>query len=288
MFFQTCLTVAGCYLCPAPGSKGTKVLVCCSVDTSLPPMVKMLFSFSYGGRNCSYTSELDRIVTDSEAFIDRYMPNASSVPFLDVTSSDSILHEAKRIGMLSDSTHKSIVSLQKEELENFNSKPENTSDFVSKDDLRSSGATLSNFIHPGQVGYFMNRFVLDWKQREAVPCGTSCMDDSGSVKVMSAEGQCFCKSCMINDEVAAEVRHMIDDDWIYLSKLSQKTTFVECRPQNHTAVNSEHQAAKTMGYAILSACKALVSLKSIPAAARRAMPVLVNTEGVLLSIPVCY
>ncbi|CAL1359545.1 unnamed protein product [Linum trigynum] len=36
---KTSFTVAGCYLCPSPGSRGTKLLVCCSVDC--PPHSKI-------------------------------------------------------------------------------------------------------------------------------------------------------------------------------------------------------------------------------------------------------
>ncbi|KAK4415503.1 tRNA(Ile)-lysidine synthase [Sesamum alatum] len=281
---KTCLTVAGCYLCPAPGSKGTKVLVCCSVNSSLPPMIKSFHGCSYGPENCIATSELEQIITESEAYLDRFLPDASSVPFLDMTSSECVLTEAEKFGILSHCTHRSIVSLQKEESENFKSKAENLSD-VSKDDVRSSGAILSQLFYPGQMGYFMNRFVLDWKICSTVSCNALSTNEVVAVKELGAEGQCFCSSCITGNQMVAEVRHMIDTDWIYLSNLSKKTDMGDTRPPIHPYVKTKQLTGTTMDYAVLSAREALVSLKSIPVAARRAMPVLVNAKGVLLSIP---
>ncbi|XP_051131389.1 uncharacterized protein LOC127251649 isoform X2 [Andrographis paniculata] len=284
---KACLTVAGCYLCPAPGSKGTKALVCCSVNSALSLEMKMFPSFSHDGRNCSHATDLEQIIAGGEAYEDRNMPedrnipDASGVPFLDLTSSETILDEAERIGILSHSTHKCILSLQKEENAKFKSKPKNASDIVSEDDLRSEGATLSKLIYPGQVGYFMNRFVLNWKEWDTVlPHKASCTNYFVSVKGVGAERQC-CISCTIGGGMAAEVRNMIDADWIYLTELSKISILEGCE----LLVKSKQLAANTTEYAILSAHRALASLKSIPAAARRTMPVLVNAEGTLLSIP---
>ncbi|XP_020547332.1 uncharacterized protein LOC105180372 isoform X1 [Sesamum indicum] len=281
---KTCLTVASCYLCPAPGSKGTQVLVCCSVNSSLPPMVKLFHGCSYVRENCFAKSELEQIIKESEAYLNRLLPDASSVPFLDMASSESVLTEAKKCGILSHCTHRSIISLQKEESENFKSKAEYLSD-VSKDDVRSSGATLSQLFYPGQVGYFMNRFVLDWKVSNTGSCNALCTNEVVAVKELGTEGQCFCSSCITGNQKVAEVRHMIDTDWIYLSNLLKKTDMGDSQSPSHPSVKTEQLTEKTTDYAVLSARRALVSLKSIPVAARRAMPVLVNAEGVLLSIP---
>ncbi|KAK6137044.1 hypothetical protein DH2020_029213 [Rehmannia glutinosa] len=264
----------------APGSKGTKVLVCCSVGSSLPLVMKFC-----EGQNCLATSELEEIVTDGETYLDVLVPNSPSVPFLDVTSFESVLMEAKRLGILSHSTYKSIISLQKEESDSFYSKAEAIPDFVPKDYLRSSSVPLSKSIYPGQVGYFMNRFVLDWKVCDTVSYDVLSTNEYVSVKEVGAEGQCSCSSCIIGDEMVAEVRHMIDADWIYLSDLSKKTNQGDSRPDDQPAVKTERLIGKATDYAILSASRALASLKSIPVAARRALPVLVNSKGVLLSIP---
>lgn len=207
--------------------------------------MKLCHKYSYSEQE--YTNELEQIVRNIEANLDKFMSNVSSFPFLEATSSESVLIEAKRIGILSDSSHKAIVSLQKQESEKFiKSKAETISDSASKDNITSLG---SKSIRPGKSGHFMNRFLLDWK-------------------VCS---QCNCICCVNVDEMEAEVRHMADADWIYIYDLSKKQL-----------------SGETMDYAIYSASRALASLKSIPIAARRSMPVLFNSKGVLLSVPVCH
>ncbi|KAG8376027.1 hypothetical protein BUALT_Bualt09G0020200 [Buddleja alternifolia] len=268
---KTSLTVANCYLCPAPGSKGTKVLVCGSINSSSPPMMELFHASSFEGENRLATSELEQILADSATYLDKFVPDPSTVPFLDLTSSESVILESQRLGILSDSTLESIISLQKEESESFKSKAETISN-VSKDDVRSAGATWSKLIYPGQVGYFMNRFVLDWKASN-----------------INAEGLCSCSLCISGDDMVVEVRHMIDSDWIYLSDLSKQTNAEDSQPQIHSYAKTKQEAGKSLlclDYAILSARRALLSLKSIPVAARRAMPVLINAKGVLLCIPV--
>lgn len=252
--------------------------MCCSVDLSLPVMMNLFDTYSCERVNSSPACDLEQIVVESEEYLDGFIPDSSSVPFLDVTSSESVLIEAKRLGVLSDPSYESIVSLQKEESKKFRSAAEALSDFVSKDDIRSTGAAISKLIHPGQGGYFMNRFVLDWKILDRVSYNVP-------VKRLDAEGDCFC-SCTNGDEMVAKVRHMIDADWLYLSVLSRKAILRDSREENDPSIKTEQVIGKTMDHAILSASRALVSLKSIPVAARRALPVLVNAEGVLLSIPV--
>ncbi|XP_057788518.1 uncharacterized protein LOC131005521 isoform X5 [Salvia miltiorrhiza] len=171
---KAALTVAGCYLCPAPGSKGTRVL--------------------------------------------------------------------------------------KQESENFKSVVEGTSDHTSEHSISAS----SKLIRPGQVGYFMNRFLLDWNVPDV------------SVDKLGGEDQCSCSLCIFGDEMVAEVRCMVDADWMYLHDLSKTTKMGDSSSEN---------GAVGMNYARSSASRALATLKLIPVAARRALPVLVNAEGVLLSVP---
>ncbi|XP_022893360.1 uncharacterized protein LOC111407892 isoform X3 [Olea europaea var. sylvestris] len=276
---KTCLTVAGCYLCPAPGSKGTKIIVCCSVNSAFPPKLELFEDFMYERHECFVSSELEQIIASGIAYSDKFLPDASNLPFMDITSSVSVLTEAKRLDILSDSTHRSIVSLQKEESENFKSKPEIISECETKDDVRHAGAPPSKSIYPGQVGYFMNRFILNWMGFRKMSPNVSSMNEFVGDKDLVVEGQCCC-SCMIDHQMGAEVRRMIDADWIYLSDLSKLRNMENFQQQIHskkTISCSEH--------AKLSAHRALMSLKSIPVAARRAMPVLVNPQGVLLSIP---
>lgn len=213
------------------------------------------------GPNCFESSELEQIALKIEEIAEKSMPDLSSVPFLDATSSEAVLTEAKIHGILSNSSYESIVSLQKQESENFKAVTEATSDPTSVHSISSS----SRLIRPGQVGYFMNRFLLDWNLPDV------------SVEKLGAEGCCFCSSCIFSDEMVAEMRCMVDADWMYLHDLSRATKIGD---------SSSEKGMARMNYANLSAGRALATLKSIPVAARRALPVLVNAEGVLLSIPV--
>ncbi|KAG6410862.1 hypothetical protein SASPL_128933 [Salvia splendens] len=138
---KAALTVAGCYLCPAPGSKGTRVLVCCSSDSS------------------SHT-------------------------------------------ILNNSSYDSIVSLQKQESENFKAVTEATSDPT---------------------------------------------------------------SCIFGDEMVAEVRCMVDADWIALATLKSKIftyvyTYMLLFNKNKSSSNTttnKHHSMKTTTHKLLSS--ALVS-----------------------------
>lgn len=217
----------------------------------MPPVIKLCHTNTYSEQT---TDELEQIVRNIEANLDKSLPDVSRHPFLGTTSSESVLIEAKRLGILSDSSHEAIVFLQKQESEKFiKPKAETISHSESQDiNITSSG---SKSICPGQVGYFMNRFLLNWKD-------------------CSAQGQCNCICC-----ATVEVRYMVDTDWIYIYDLSKKIN-----PENKT----KQLSGESTDYAILSASRALASLKSIPIAARRSMPVLVNSEGILLSIPVLH
>lgn len=276
---KTCLTAANCYLCPAPGSKGTKILVCCSVNSPFPLEMELSEARNYGGHECFVMGELQQILDCGKAYSDKFLPDASKSPFIEITSSESVLIEAKRLGILSDSTHRSIVSLQKEETENFKIKPEIIFECEKKDDVQHGGETSSISMYPGQVGYFMNRFILNWTGLNKISPNISTMNEVVGDKDLVVEGQC-CSSCMIDHQAGAEVRYMIDTDWIYLSYLSKLRNIDMSQQQIHS-----RKMTLCYKHAKLSAHRALMSLKSIPVAARRAMPVLVNPQGVLLSIP---
>lgn len=219
-------------------------------------------------QNCYESSKLEQIALIIEQNADKSLPDPSRVPFLDATSSEAVLTEAKTRGILSNSSHEIILSMQKQESENFNAVAEATLDPPSEHSISSVEATPSKSIRPGQVGYFMNRFLLEWK-------------------VSSVSAECFCGFCVFDDEIVAEVRCMVDADWMYLHDLSKMTKMGDSSSESGVVI-MEQSSGSASDYAKLSASRALATLKSIPVAARRALPVLVNAEGVLLSIPVSY
>lgn len=248
---QTSLTAAGCYLSPAPGSKGAKVLVCCSANCPMPSKTE-LFCLGGSGEQKHFTSnELKEIVNVVESYLDLYCPDASDVRFLDTSS--SVLSEAKRLNIISESTYRSILSMQEEEMKRF--KPKHDSDYERKTVVESVSTSQIELLQPGQMGNFMNRFLISWR-----------WDD---------ELASICGLCHVGHMAAAEVRLMEERDWLSLSQISK------CESSENVLAKSCFEQAR------ISARQCLRLLKHIPAAARRSLPVLVDSNGLLLSIPVC-
>ncbi|KAM7512831.1 hypothetical protein LguiB_011706 [Lonicera macranthoides] len=268
---KTSLTAASCYLCAAPGSKGTKILVCCCVGSSLPSEMELLQSScsSYSEQNIFAPCELEQIIANGKSSSNQIILNGSEAQFLDATSSEYVLIEAKRLNILSESTHKSILSLRGDELEQFKPKPEFLSDREVKNEMHSVNTLFNKTLRPGQVGYFMNRFFVTWRICKKI------VGDTNTVELGLDGHDYCCIAGFAGDEMVAEVRHVVEADWLYLAELAK------CQ--------NEKGSLECSYYARLSAQKALLSMKSIPVAARRALPILVNPQGLILSIPsVCF
>ncbi|KAG9160589.1 hypothetical protein Leryth_023997 [Lithospermum erythrorhizon] len=117
---KTCLTAAGCYLCPCPGSKGKKVLVCCTVNDCLP--LKLEVSEAVGEvQSCTFTEEVEEIVDNGRSLLDLVGPTVFDVNFLS-TSSESILDKAREQNILSESSYRKITFIQRTETDNFKRK----------------------------------------------------------------------------------------------------------------------------------------------------------------------
>ena len=192
------------------------------------------------------SNEIEQIVRRSISCSETSVPDAAEVHFLE-TSSGSILSEAERLGLISDSTREKVLLMQSEEVERFRSKLEETLSPESepKERVESIGAYRQE-LRSGEKRSFMNRFFVTWKVNKEVPTGD-------------------CGSCEVGDDTVLHVRHMAESDWLYLASLLQRPA-------------SDH--------ARFSAQKALRILKSIPVAARRGLPVIVDAQGVLFAIPV--
>ncbi|KAK3041676.1 hypothetical protein RJ639_001486 [Escallonia herrerae] len=293
LLLQTSLTAAGCYLCAAPGSKGTKVLVCCCVDSSFLSRMELLHTDTYEGHNRYISSEVEQIIADGESLSDQMVPDASDLQFLDEISSESVLIQAKRLKIISESTHRSIASLQGGETVRFRSKNE-VSDCKLRNDVEPVASSLSRTLLPGQIGYFMNRFLIRWKLNKEIPDGAYFLDEGDFDRDSGAESQPYCcRSCLVDNGIAVEVRHMIDADWLYLVKLLECGKEENSQQQRIGFATKLEQGTETIdvcaNYTRKSAQRALRTLKSIPVAARRGLPVLVSRQGLLLSIPsVCF
>nr|XP_043606889.1 tRNA(Ile)-lysidine synthase-like [Erigeron canadensis] len=248
---KSSFTAAGCYLCAAPGSKGTKVLICCSVNSALPMKMQSFYVGSSNEPKVNISSELEQVIETGRSYSNKKVLNALEVPFLNTTSVDSILTEAKRLKILSEPTCQAICSLHETELEKFKLKPEALPDHESPKVVESVEA---KDLRHGQIGHFMDRFSVSWEliYRRCDSC------------------------CGLDQDSVTEVRHMVDADWLYLSKLNKSEHMEGIQLERVNAVRE-------------SAHQALLLLKSIPVAARRSLPVLVNPKGQILSIPsVCF
>ncbi|XP_038985030.1 uncharacterized protein LOC103710905 isoform X2 [Phoenix dactylifera] len=275
---KTSLTAAGCYLCPAPQSKGMKILISFSASSPQPTRVELSYKCSCEEQQSKLPSEIDKIIMSAKSFSDQSVPDASIVPFMHAKSSMTILSEAKRLNLISESTFKNICLLQEEELEKFGTKTETKLD----DQLRDMKPAPSITLNPGESCHFMSRFLVTWKLRKDVT--------EDQLSWNRNQGH-LCQFCMIDQEKTGAVRHMVDADWLFLAELSKSLKMEECQDNSNAAIYNQDvaQKAQCSRYMQLSAQGAIQALKSIPVSARRALPVIVNSQGLLLSIPsICF
>lgn len=282
---KTSFTAAGCYLCPAPRSRGTKILVCCSVDCPLNSKMELIYPFLNGEQKQYFRNELEQIIADGKSYSNHFVPDASDVHFLD--ASESVISEAKTLNIISESTYRDILLLKRDEIKHFKLKAEDKVDYKSKNKVESIIASPSELLQPGKACYFMNRFWITWKLSNHVSVGEGT---ENSVADLGGETQeCHSCSCGIGHDKVAEVRRMSESDWLYLAKLSKCPSLDNLQQQKVLSSSTMEQISEKRSLHLenleLSAQKALEVLKSIPVAARRSLPVLVNHQGLLLSIP---
>lgn len=243
---------------------------------------------SYGQQEYCVANELGKIIEDGKSYANHLVPDASDVHFLDVNP-ELVLTEAKRLNIISESTYYSILVLQKQETNRFRSKAVAISDSASKHGLEIA-TTFGKSLQPGQCCYFMDRFILTWKLNDKID-RDELSDIVDYDMDLSGEGQSFCcSSCVVDRDKVPLVRNMIESDWLYLTDLSKYPLSKNFPEHGVMTVNGNKQVmektAAYLHYASVSAKKALLLLKSIPVAARRSLPVLINQQGQLLSIPV--
>ncbi|GMI92745.1 RASPBERRY 3 [Hibiscus trionum] len=267
---KTSLTAAGCYICPAPGSKGAKALVCCSVNCPLPSNAELFHTFSVEEDKRCFSNELEQIIANGKLYSNKLVPDASQVEFLDM-GCESVLDEARKLDIITESTYRSIILLQREEVKHFKPKTDEVaSRCESKQESEHVKSFLSEPLLPGQTCYFMNRFIISWKLSKEI--------DSDVLPQESHSPYCCCVN---RDDMVAKVRTMNDADWLYLAELSKRPHLDNFESTRLPLTDK----LRCSDYSRLSANLALKSLKSIPVAARKSIPVLVNEHGQILSIP---
>ncbi|KAJ8551975.1 hypothetical protein K7X08_028418 [Anisodus acutangulus] len=267
--------------------QGTKVLVCCSTDADLT--LELLNPYLTEGKNCSISNEVEQIVANGRLYLDQFPQSTLGMQFLELTSSDSILAEAKREGILGESTYKSIISLQREESDNFKSKTKIVLENKVEHKIEYTASAPREVLHPEKVGYLMNRFIVKWSQSKENAHTSFSMNNSNQLQDFGEERRNFCNSCVLGHDQVARVRYMFDTDWLDLATLSKREDSSSVH-EKELSLSAESRVMSNIN--LCSACRkksaerALLLLKSIPVAARRALPVLVNVDGLLLSVPV--
>ncbi|KAL6006230.1 hypothetical protein ACLOJK_040276 [Asimina triloba] len=288
--FQTAFAAAGCYLCAAPGSKGTRILISVCPDSPLPFKMGLSQTYPLEGQLCSLPSEIGQILVEAKSYSDQMIPETSDVPFLHLTSSEFILIEARKMNIISESTHENILLLQKEECENFSAKRELKSEHDNMHHGMKSANAVNVSLECGQSCHFMNRFWVRWDICEKTTEERLPMATDSKWHLKGGNQDDIYESCVTCQGREVVIRYMVDADWLYLSKLSKGQMTEESLDQGiSSAFKVNQKAARAIpcsDYAQLSALRALDILKSIPASVRRGMPVLVDHHGLLLSIPV--
>ncbi|KAL3535745.1 hypothetical protein ACH5RR_004206 [Cinchona calisaya] len=140
-----------------------------------------------------------------------------------------------------------------------------------KDGGKSVDMTSNTVIYPGQVGYFMSRFLITWNPSRKMPYELSFSNDTNYDKELEVGRQQYCNSCVVDHENIAEIRSMVDSDWLYLGKLSKSQNMENSPEQPLSSRATEQEAGKIKSWSEfvkLSVKRALQSLKFIPVSAR--------------------
>lgn len=267
------LTVAGCYLCAFPGSKGAKILVCCSVDLMESFSAEMSYKCSYEEQPPP-VPEIEQIVLEAHSYSNQFL-QCTNIPFVNYRSSSDVLDRAKDLDIIGDSTLEKLTYLQTEELQKFTTtKHRHEDQYLEKTSFCDSKVLC---LWPGETCHFLSRFLITWNALKVLANGICSHDSKKSL----------CQHCVVNEDGSLTVRRMHDTDWLFLAEVS-KIHSVE-QNQNVSKVFSkkldDDELLNHYKYLQLSATKAIEILRSIPASARRTLPVLTNSQGDILSIP---
>ncbi|XP_015688887.2 uncharacterized protein LOC102705885 [Oryza brachyantha] len=272
---KAALTVAGCYLAAVPRSKGTKVLVCCSVDLMESSSVDMSYKCSYV-KHPLPVSEINQIVSEARLYSDQYLQNYPNIPFLSSKFSTDVLNKAKDLKLMDDCTLEKLNYLRTDEHRKFITTKEHKHEEQYSDKTSFPYLKALN-IWPGETCHFMGRFLITWRTSEVVVNGMCLHDNKKQI----------CQYCMVNPDGSLAVRNMCDADWLFLAEVCKIHSLEENKNDSNAFCNKleDDKLVQHSKYLQLSAMKSLEILRSIPAPARRMLPVLTNSRGEILSIP---
>ncbi|KAF8671751.1 hypothetical protein HU200_049872 [Digitaria exilis] len=265
---KAALTVAGCYLCAAPRSKGTKVLICCSVDWMESASAEISYKCSYEEQPPP-VPEIDQIVLEGLLQSNQFVQNHSNIPFMYCKSSIDVLNKAKDLNIIDDFTLEKLCYLRTDEHNKFIAKQDKDGEH----DLEETKFCDCS-LRPGETCHFMSRFLITWKVPEDV--NEICLQENEEYLI-----------CTVNLDVSLEVRHMIDADWLFLAEVCNICSVEDNQIDPKVSSGKMQMDNAPQHHRILqqSAQKALQILKCIPADARRTLPVLTNAQGDIVCIP---
>ncbi|KAH9300616.1 hypothetical protein KI387_012199, partial [Taxus chinensis] len=291
------LTIGGCIICPAPGSKGLKILVC-FCDSPLAPSSQICtVQKLYNEDMQSVTNEVKNIICLSSEFSSSVGKIESEVPFLHVEKTEAVLDEARRLQLISESTLSRLLSLRDEMSKDFGDKPENGKfeENVLENQTINRSVFEKMLIPFEQSYYFMNRFVISWEK-------TKYNQDHDLNHLDAVYGSLLgqtninadrkCSACVIGADGFAWIRYMKEVDWSSLAHLVEAQLPKKCiypskidRGRMTVGMHEGQNTSTCADYVIQKAREALVRLKTLPIPARRGLPVIVNRQGTLLGIP---
>ncbi|OEL22890.1 hypothetical protein BAE44_0016090 [Dichanthelium oligosanthes] len=270
---KAALTVAGCYLCAAPRSKGTKVLVCCSVDWMESSSAEISYKCSYE-EQAPPVPEIDQIVLEGLLQSNQFIQNHLDIPFVYSKSSIDVLNKAKDLNIIDDFTLEKLCYMRTDEHDKFIVKEHKNEDH----DMEETKFPDCNVLRlcPGETCHFMSRFLITWEAPKDV--NEICLHENKEYPS---------KICTVNLDGSLEVRHMVDADWLFLADVCNIRSVEEILsdPKASSGQMEMDNSPQHYRYLQRSAQKALQNLRSIPAAARRTLPVLTNVQGDIVCIP---
>lgn len=316
---QEAFTLAGCHVSPAPGSRGSRVMVCLSPESPTPALGSDLISWESSSVLASKNVDLGgaQLLNSEDT---AYYEDAKK-PILDASSgAPSLLEQGRELGLVSEEVAALLNLLKKEIAESMSKTIEDCKKSESRQKQLIHGLDNRKQMLPlGHTCFFMNRFLVSWE-----PKATAAK--SNEVQCMTLSGDQRGRCCLFRDKPAAWVRHYEDTDFDHLTQ-ALKTTFKtnkndkvsswwvyqfesdlygtdqEKRQKMQLVLSKSPLKRDTSqkprprknlkgeptycgGFVVSKAQRALAILRCIPKPVRRGLPVLVNAEGLLLAIPV--
>jgi hypothetical protein len=232
---------------------------------------------------CSYEEQappvpdIDQIVLEGHLQANQSVQNHSNIQFLYSKSSIDVLNKAKDLSIIDDFTLEKLHHLRTDEHDKFVVK-EHKHEEQDLEETKFPDCNVNVIsLCPAETCHFMSKFLITWKAPE----------DFNEICLLENK-ESLSKFCTMNLGGSLEVRHMVDTDWLFLAEVCNTPSVEEnlSDPKASCTKMKMDPALHHSRFLQQSAQKALQILRSIPAAARRTLPVLTNAHGDIVCIPV--